>query len=85
MPHASEIEPGTLVRARVDGWLEAQIENAEEFPDPAVPTLEGVPEWVEGEVFTHFDDIPHLGIREMVYFVAGYRIEPDSVQVINEE
>src|SRR5579872_6181349 len=45
MPHASDVPLGTTVRARPAGWLEAQIENAKEFPDPAVPSMEGVAEF----------------------------------------
>ena len=42
--------PGTRVRARVFRWDEVQANNKEEFPDPSLPTLEGVPEFVQGEL-----------------------------------
>ena len=39
---------GSLVRARLAGWDEIQAKNRSEFPDPGLPTYEGMPEWVEG-------------------------------------
>ena len=41
---------GTRVQARVLRWDEVQANNSEEFPDPRLPTLEGVPEFIQGEL-----------------------------------
>jgi hypothetical protein len=39
---------GTRVRAKVRDWAICQANNLEKYPDPRLPTLEGIPEWVEG-------------------------------------
>lgn len=46
---------GTMVRAHVQDWALCQANNLEEFPDPRLPTLEGLPEWVEGPL-----DVRHV-------------------------
>ena len=50
--------PGTRVRARVLCWDEVQANNKEEFPDPRLPNLEGVPEFIRGELEIRFVKAP---------------------------
>jgi len=66
--------PGTRVRARVFRWDEIQANNKEEFPDPSLPTLEGVPEFVEGEL-----QIRHVKAPWGEY--TGYSIVPEGHSV----
>jgi hypothetical protein len=46
---------GTRVRARVLDWALCQENDKLEFPDPRLPTLQGVPEWVDGPL-----DVRHV-------------------------
>jgi hypothetical protein len=41
---------GTRVRAKLSGWDEVQANNRLQFPDPGLPTYEGMPEFVEGDL-----------------------------------
>ncbi len=39
---------GSVVRARVRDWARCQANNQLEYPDPRLPSYEGIPEWIEG-------------------------------------
>lgn len=39
---------GSRVRAKLFGWDEVLANNASEFPDPGLPTYDGMPKYVEG-------------------------------------
>jgi hypothetical protein len=78
--HASEVPEGTVVRARVMGWREAQAENERDEPDPDVPALVGAPEFVEGALTSYLVDEPQAGLHYVKYMVSGYDIEADDVE-----
>jgi hypothetical protein len=62
---------GTRVRARLYFWDEVQANNTEQFPDPSLPTLEGMPEYVQGEL-----QIRHVKSRWGAY--TAYSITTDD-------
>ena len=49
-------------RGRLSGWEAVQLNNLEEFPDPALPTYEGASEWVEGIYTVRHVSVPYAGI-----------------------
>jgi len=74
---------GTRVRGRVHDWALCQANNLEEFPDPRLPTLEGVPEWVEGPLDFRHVIAPWGEFDSVSIFCEGSHVgvEPDSIEV----
>ena len=49
-------------RGRLVGWDAVQANNAEEYPDPALPTYEHCSEWVEGAYVKRHVSVPGADI-----------------------
>jgi hypothetical protein len=49
-------------------WDRVVANNAEEFPDPKLPTYEGFSEWAEGSYVTR-----HVSVRRRAWFVSRTR------------
>ena len=49
-------------RGRLFGFDAVQANNAEEYPDPALPTYEGPAEWVEGAYVKRHVSVPGADI-----------------------
>ena len=72
---------GSTVRARLADWDAVQENNAARYPDPALPTYEGLDEFVEGTLsIEHI--APGQGIDYVRYSVAGRDVDPDSIEEI---
>jgi len=69
-------------RGRLSGWEAVQLNNLEEFPDPALPTYEGAPEWVEGEYETRHVSVPYAGIDYQKHTIAGFDVDPTTIQML---
>jgi hypothetical protein len=69
-------------RGRLDGWDEVQENNKEEYPDPALPTYEGLDEWQEGEYVTRHVHVELAGIDYDKHTINDYDVDPDTVQVL---
>jgi len=67
------------VRARLLEWDEVQANNAEECPDPRLPTYEGLEPDVEGQLVVKQVHVPEAGIHYTSYRVAGYSVDPKSI------
>ena len=70
-------------RGRLYRWDEVQANNAEEYPDPALPTYENCPEWVEGEYVTRHVSVPEAGIDYIKHTIDGYEVDPTTVVVLS--
>jgi hypothetical protein len=73
---------GTMVKARISGWDEAQEDDyvaSHEQSLDVVPTFDGVPEWVEGEL-EGFDVQVTSSIGYFKHIVDGYDVDPDTVE-----
>lgn len=70
-------------RGRLVGWDAVQANNAEEYPDPALPTYEHCSEWVEGEYVTRHVLVPEANIDHTQHTIAGFEIDPTTVVVLS--
>ena len=70
---------GGRVRAEVLGWKEAQSNNKLKYQDPRIPSLEGVPQFVEGILCVRHVP-PPLDYDQ--YLVDGRLVDPLSIQEI---
>ena len=50
-------------------------------PDPALPTYEGLDEWVEGEYVTRHVSVPQAGIDYDQHMIDGFEVDPTTVVV----
>jgi hypothetical protein len=74
-------------RGRLYDWEAVQLNNLEEYPDPALPTYEGASEWVEGEYTTRHVSVPYAGIDYQKHTIdtgAGlpWDVDPDTIQML---
>lgn len=79
----SSIPDGTRVRARRYAWDAVQGNNLLEYPDPRLPTYEGLSEWVEGILIrehVHSPLVPSIDYESVS--VDGVEVDPDSVEPI---
>ena len=70
-------------RGRLFDWDAVQANNAEEYPDPALPTYEHCSEWVEGEYVTRHVLVPEANIDYTQHTIAGFEIDPTTVVVLS--
>jgi hypothetical protein len=76
---------GTSVRARVSRWADAQANNAEPYPDPALPSLDGVEEWQTGPLTSHEVHLADFNTAYLRCLVNGYDVDPESVEAVSRE
>jgi hypothetical protein len=69
-------------RGRLDGYNEVLLNNQEEYPDPALPTYEGLDEWQTGEYEVRHVSVPFAGIDYEKHTINGYDVDPATVQVL---
>ncbi len=83
-PRMSLPSNGTQVRARVHDWAVCQANNKEKFPDPRLPTLEGVPEWIEGPLDVRHVLAPWGEVDSVSVLWRGTQVdvEADSVRAL---
>ena len=72
---------GSWVRARVLNWALCQANNQEAYPDPQLPTLEGIPEWVEGTFEASHAKAPWGEVDVFLVAWGGIAVEVDSDSV----
>lgn len=72
-------QPGDRVRAEVLGWSEAQTNNKLDEPDPSIPALAKMPQFVEGVLSITAVHLPKEGISYTRYAVDGVDVDPKSV------
>ncbi len=70
-------------RGRLYGWDEVMANNAEEFPDPALPTHEGLDEWADGEYVLRHVSVPEAGIDYVQHLINGSEVDPTTVTVLS--
>ena len=70
-------------RGRLYRWDEVQANNAEDYPDPALPTYEGLDEWVEGEYVTRHVSVPIAGIDYDKHEIDGFEVDPATVVLLS--
>ena len=70
-------------RGHLFDWDAVQANNLEEYPDPALPTYENCPEWVEGEYVTRHVSVPEAGIDYIKHTIDGYEVDPTTVVVLS--
>lgn len=68
-------------RGRLYDWDNVQLNNLEEYPDPRLPTYEGMSEWVEGEYVVRHVSVPFAHIDYIKHTIDGHDVDPDTVQV----
>jgi hypothetical protein len=68
------------VRAVLLHWDEAQANNRLPEPDPRLPTYEGLPREVEGELV--IVPVDNLGYTQ--YLVNGYQVDPSTIKVLDD-
>jgi hypothetical protein len=61
-------------------WDEAQANNRLPEPDPRLPTYEGLPREVEGELV--IVPVDNLGYTQ--YLVNGYQVDPSTIKVLDD-
>jgi hypothetical protein len=66
---------GTRVRSRPSGWDSPDR-------DEAGPALEGIPEWISGELEGWPVEVSDQGIRYFKHIVAGVDIDPKTIEPI---
>jgi hypothetical protein len=76
-------------RGRLSGWQEVQENNKLEYPDPALPTYEGAPEWVEGTYKVRHLSVPYAGIDYDQHTIdtgvgLAWEVDPTTVQVLSK-
>jgi hypothetical protein len=69
-------------RGRLDDWDAVQLNNLEEYPDPRLPTYEGLSEWQEGEYVTRHVHVELAHIDYDKHTINGYEVDPATVQVL---
>jgi hypothetical protein len=69
-------------RGRLDGWDEVQENNKLEYPDPRLPTYEGLSEWVEGEYTVRHVHVDLAGIDYDKHEIDGEDVDPATVQIL---
>jgi hypothetical protein len=69
-------------RGRLDGWDEVQENNKLEYPDPRLPTYEGLSEWVEGEYVVRHVSVPFAHIDYIKHTIDGEDVDPATVQIL---
>jgi hypothetical protein len=75
-------------RGRLSGWDEVQENNKLEYPDPALPTYEGAPEWVEGDYVVRHVSVPYAGIDYDQHTIdtgvgLAWEVDPTTVEVLS--
>ena len=70
-------------RGRLYRWDEVQANNAEDYPDPALPTYEGLDEWVEGEYVTRHVSVPIAGIDYDKHEIDGFEVDRATVVLLS--
>ncbi|MCK4177790.1 hypothetical protein [Aciditerrimonas ferrireducens] len=68
------------VRAVLLDWDKAQANNLLPEPDPRLPTYEGLPREVEGELV--LVPVDNLGYTQ--YVVNGYQVDPSTIEVLDD-
>jgi hypothetical protein len=58
-------------------WDEVQANNKEGFPDPRLPTLEAVPEFIRGELQIHRVKVPWGEYTTYSVSLEGYSVSID--------
>ena len=71
-------------RGRLDGYDEVMANNQEKYPDPALPSYEGLDAWIEGEYETRHVSVPYAGIDYQKHTINGYDVDPATVTLIAE-
>jgi hypothetical protein len=69
-------------RGRLDGYDEVMANNQEKYPDPALPTYEGLSEWIEGEYETRHVSVPYAGIDYQKHTIGGRDVDPDTIEFL---
>jgi hypothetical protein len=74
-------------RGRLSGWEAVQLNNLEEFPDPALPTYEGAPEWVTGDYKVRHVSVPYAGIDYDQHTIdtgvgLAWEVDPDTIEFL---
>jgi hypothetical protein len=69
-------------RGKLYEWNRVVENNAEEFPDPKLPTYEGLSEFVEGDYVQRHVSVPEAGIDYVQHLVNGFEVDPATVQVL---
>ena len=70
-------------RGRLFGWDAVQANELEEYPDPALPTYENCPEWVEGLYETRHVSVPMAGIDYIQHLIDGFEVDPTTVVTLS--
>ena len=69
-------------RGRLYEWDRVVANNAEDFPDPKLPTYEGLNPVVEGEYTSRRVQVPEAGIDYVQHLINGFEVDPATVQVL---
>jgi hypothetical protein len=69
-------------RGRLSGYDEAQANNLEDYPDPALPTYEGLDAWQEGPYVVRHVSVPFAHIDYEKHTINGYDVDPATVRVL---
>jgi len=69
-------------RGRLSGYDEAMANNKLKYPDPALPTYEGMSEFVEGEYVTRHVSVPYAGIDYQKHTIDGHDVDPDTIEFL---
>ena len=69
-------------RGRLDVYDEVVANNQEKYPDPALPTYEGLDAWQEGPYVVRHVSVPFVGIDYEKHTINGYDVDPATVQVL---
>jgi hypothetical protein len=70
-------------RGRLYEWDRVVANNAEEFPDPALPTYEGLDEWADGEYVLRHISVPEAGIDYDQHLINGFEVGPETVVMLS--
>jgi hypothetical protein len=69
-------------RGRLYRYDDVQRNNADPFPDPKLPTYEGLQPVVEGEYTTWPVSVPAVGIDYVHHLIDGFEVDPATVEVL---
>ena len=74
-------------KGRLSGWDAVIANNKLEFPDPALPTYEGAPEFVEGIYRVRHVSVPYAGTDYDQHTIdtgvgLAWEVDPDRIELL---
>jgi hypothetical protein len=78
----NDTEGQVRARGRLFDWDAVQLNNLEEYSDPALPTYEHCSEWVEGEYTVRHVSVPFAHIDYDKHEIDGHDVDPTTIEIL---